>query len=124
MSSVYAIQHPHGFFKVGKSKSPINRYQDFRVGTPYELVLHTIMSTNGDAGELESEIHDKLSDYHWRGEWYNIPESMLIETFERFIDDPTNDAYHLQKIEYVKSSEKRRDREKSKEGGFQTAREL
>ena len=124
MSNVYAIQHPHGFFKVGMSKKPFKRYETFRVASPYELVLHTIMSTDDEADTLEKRIHEKLSDYHWRGEWFNVPEQILESAFQECIDDDTTTAYHMQQVKYVKDSEQRKDRERSKTTEFTKATEL
>lgn len=102
MSNVYAIKHPHGFFKVGRSKNPFSRYERLRTGTPYKTTLHTVLTTDDDAAEVESEIQKKLEVYHWQGEWFNVPEKVLMRIFNQYTDSDEYDSYQLRQPDFTK----------------------
>jgi len=127
MSNIYAVKHPHGFYKIGRSKNPIKRYQTLRIGSPFELELEYILSTNCDGKQLEADIHAELQDYHWRGEWFNIQEAKIQSTFSKFAESDSHKTYHLRKTSYVKSSGERELIEKAQDGdfsGFESAKDI
>lgn len=82
--AVYALRHPHGFYKIGTSVQPYKRYQSVRIMTPYEIEMYAILATPYDDAQIESEFHDKLDVYHQRGEWFNVPKAVLDNLFEAY----------------------------------------
>jgi hypothetical protein len=66
---VYAVAHPHNYVKVGRSKNPQQRLQDFQIGTPYQLWLLAALPVE-DSRRVERELHEHLSDKQERGEWF------------------------------------------------------
>lgn len=120
MSSVYAIQHPHGFFKVGMSATPIKRYKNIQGCCPYELELVCVINTSGNARDLESQLHGELEEYNHHGEWFNTTRDKIIEKFNSCIDDGSCGATELQVVELKKSN---RD-DVTEPEGFTTANDL
>lgn len=76
-SYVYVIRHEHGFCKIGKANSPENRKSSMQTASPYRLYLFTTIAVAGEPKLVESTLHDVYSEYHVRGEWFELPDSVL-----------------------------------------------
>lgn len=73
---VYVIQHELGLYKIGISQNPKKRLSGLQTGSPFKLSL--VQTENPvDAGRVEKYLHDKLSRYHFRGEWFDLPDDLL-----------------------------------------------
>lgn len=68
---VYAIGHPHGYVKIGRSSDPERRLSNHQTSSPYELWL-IVQFPVEDSRAVEAELHDWFSEKHVRGEWYNL----------------------------------------------------
>lgn len=62
--------------KIGISNNPESRVQSLNTGNPEKIKLiqtHDSFKRFGKtASEFEDEIHDHLSEYHVRGEWFEL----------------------------------------------------
>lgn len=73
---VYIIQHELGLYKIGIAENPEKRVRQLQVGSPFELKLRqTENPTN--ARRVEQHLHEKLRKFHFRGEWFDLPEEQL-----------------------------------------------
>jgi hypothetical protein len=92
--AVYAIYHPDGYMKVGKSDNPWSRFKALQSGSPYELELYALLAVNGDSRTVEKLLHECLSEYHHRGEWFEISKSHLKAVFEAEVKHEDSPATH------------------------------
>jgi hypothetical protein len=80
MSKVYFITHPDGFVKIGKSNDPAQRLSDLQTSCPYELSIGTVIHDGSECESderLERALHGYYSNFHVRGEWYDLPGDEL-----------------------------------------------
>lgn len=78
---IYAIGHPHGYVKIGRSKDPQHRLKNHQTSTPYELwIIVQIPVTDGE--KIERELHEEFSNRHVRGEWFEL----LDEDYDLLVD--------------------------------------
>lgn len=75
---LYVIEHPHGFYKVGISNDPERRLKSLQTASPYELELVATVDTENSNG-LESLLHDRFAKYHYRDEWFELPDKQVSE---------------------------------------------
>lgn len=59
-----------GPVKVGRSYNPVARAQDLNATSPVELVLLGALRSR-DMCREEHELHDRLSEFRVRGEWFD-----------------------------------------------------
>ncbi len=69
-------------YKIGRSKTPINRTADIQKQSPYNLRLVTYFYTL-DCIADEKHLHDKLKDYRVFGEWFELTGNTSIEDIEQ-----------------------------------------
>lgn len=68
---VYAIGHPHGYVKIGRSANPMKRLNNHQTSTPYELWLIVSLPVD-DSRAVENELHEHFSEKLVRGEWFEL----------------------------------------------------
>jgi len=68
---VYAIAHPHGYIKIGRSNDPQKRLQAHQTSTPYDLWLLASLPVE-DSQEIESELHELFEEKQVSGEWFEL----------------------------------------------------
>lgn len=68
---VYAIGHPHGYVKIGRSKDPERRLKHHQTSSPYDLWLIMRLPV-ANSVDVESKLQNYLSSRHVRGEWYEL----------------------------------------------------
>jgi len=68
---VYAIGHPHGYVKIGRSNDPQSRLKKHQTSSPYELWIVAQLPVN-DSATVEAELHDYFNDKQVRGEWFEL----------------------------------------------------
>jgi len=73
---VYVIEHELGLYKIGIAMKPEQRLRELQVGSAFTLTLRQTENPV-DAKRVEEFLHEKLSRYHFRGEWFDLPEQML-----------------------------------------------
>lgn len=77
---VYVIKDADisGYCKIGKTRQPYNRMKAFGVKLPIRTeLIHVIKCDNCDAAEVV--IHRRYDQYRKRGEWFDLPESVVKE---------------------------------------------
>jgi len=89
---VYLFRASIGPVKIGRSKAPEGRLEDFD-SLPFEVVLlHTIASD--DMVWLERTLHERFADKRIRGEWFALSDDdiaalLTIASSNRPSDDVT-----------------------------------
>lgn len=78
---VYAIAHPHGFVKIGRSNDPQSRLRQHQTSCPYELWIVAQIPVI-DSREVEAELHSYLDEKQVRGEWYDLDHDDYDDLFE------------------------------------------
>ena len=121
MTNVYAIIHPEGYAKIGKAKAPYKRFEDIRPYSPYTLELFAVLSTDGDALDLEARIHTQLEAKRVSGEWFEMDKTGVMEVFKE-VADKDDEVFSLRKVEFERHGEK--DRDFPNQTGFSKAGEL
>lgn len=88
--TIYAIEHPHGFVKIGRATDVRERLANIRIGSPFDLKLVLSFET-AEGGSLERHLHETLSDSHQRGEWFDVSPDTVRELFTEIVED---DEWH------------------------------
>lgn len=68
---VYAIGHPHGYVKIGRSNDPQSRLKQHQTSCPYELWIIAQLPVE-DSRTLETELHDYFEGKRHSGEWFEL----------------------------------------------------
>lgn len=68
------IMYSGGFYKIGIADKPEERLDYLQGGNPYKIeLLDTIkVPSRAEARGIEREIHNRLSDFNQRREWFNL----------------------------------------------------
>jgi len=76
-SSVYFLQS-YIFTKIGHAKDVKRRVSSIQIGSPFEVnLVHTIDTPYTLSKELESDIHNAIWNYRYRGEWFVINKTCI-----------------------------------------------
>lgn len=67
---VYFIE-ASGAIKIGKSKNPTQRLQQFNTHNPSKIIVHALIPS-ADMDSLEKRLHVWLTIYHIKGEWFRL----------------------------------------------------
>jgi len=76
---VYVIQAgEYGPVKIGFTANPFARLSELQTGNPFPLrvVAAEFIGDRRSASELESIIHNKLSEFRLKGEWFAFNEQV------------------------------------------------
>jgi hypothetical protein len=68
-------------FKIGRTSGVEARVRQITSVLPYDTVLLFVMWAK-DAVAQEAYLHHYFGEYRLRGEWFELPESALIELYE------------------------------------------
>lgn len=79
---VYLIECD-GYFKVGKAASVKARLNQLQTGSPHKMNLIASFKSK-NCSEDEKRIHEILSDFNVRGEWFSIPLEKMASLKEWF----------------------------------------
>jgi len=76
---LYVIKTESGFYKIGISRSPYDRYAQLLPGIPESSnVQLMIKCVNKEmARELEAKLHKDLAEWNTVGEWFKVPKVTL-----------------------------------------------
>lgn len=104
---VYAISHPHGYFKVGRSKNPFDRTSQIQTGSPHELELRYVLKYLHSRFRTDAEraVQDQLESFHHRGEWYDCDISTVVRAFHAVLQNDDAEGYHI--IDVTAATERR-----------------
>ena len=117
---VYAIKHPDGFWKVGKSGDSRHRLSGIQTGSPYELTLeYALLYIEFDSfvyenEDIESVVQDVLPTSPARGEWFDVSRKDITTAFEIVVDE-YDQAHSWAQYETVEALEFRERREQAHE---------
>jgi DNA-binding XRE family transcriptional regulator len=78
---VYAIGiEATTYVKIGHAKSPERRLAAMQTSVPFKLELIYSLEVE-HPGDVERALHEMLDGSHVRGEWFEMPETLLAELF-------------------------------------------
>lgn len=85
---VYMLAGPNGAYKIGKTIDWKHRGQTFGVELPFDVEFVFVLNSSLedlDYSELEKELHDLLSPYHIRGEWFLLSWGQVCRLIGAYI---------------------------------------
>jgi len=59
------------YLKVGVAFDPNKRLLELQTGNPFDMKVALSMHTKGNAYDAEAAVHNKLSAFNTRGEWFD-----------------------------------------------------
>lgn len=75
---VYLVDSQVGYFKIGRSREPVERFRKFDVMLPYDMMVIALIETK-DMYKLEKELHWRFAESRVRGEWFALnPQQVLF----------------------------------------------
>lgn len=78
---VYLLRSEIGLYKIGRSKSPLDRVEQLKCGIPIELeLLHSVSCE--DYFRAEAELHRRYAPKRVKGEWFRL-DAEDVETIKR-----------------------------------------
>jgi len=75
---VYAAQDITGRIKIGISNNPDRRLKELNIGNAEDLKLIYVKETLKPCYQDETKLHNKASEYHIRGEWFEPDVKLLL----------------------------------------------
>lgn len=83
-----------GFYKIGKTHRPFKRMKTFAVKLPFRTeLIHVIPSD--DAGKLESKLHQLYAKHRKRGEWFDLPASVIKDLKQYGVTKNDADSFKI-----------------------------
>lgn len=84
---VYLLKSPTAFWKIGKTKNPVDRRKTFSVKLPFEVHYAHLIYCH-DMNKLEKEMHIIFKKKWVDGEWFSLNEDDVrwIKQFSTQID--------------------------------------
>jgi len=84
---VYLLKSPTAFWKIGKTKNPVDRRKTFSVKLPFEVHYAHLIYCH-DMNKLEKEMHIIFKKKRVDGEWFSLNEDDVrwIKQFSTQID--------------------------------------
>jgi hypothetical protein len=99
---LYVIDHPENYQKIGVSSNPSARLSSIQIGSPYELSIRTTITVS-DPRITEGRVHTVLEAFHVRGEWHELPDTVLRRLDELDYLDPDSVGWQL--LPYLETDE-------------------
>ena len=96
--TVYLVRS-NGLYKIGRTNDFPKRLKQMQTGNPYVIEPIRIYKTEHSA-ELESFLHNRLQQYHFRGEWF---QSIIIDDVTRLVEEfeKTKEVYERHKLSVI-----------------------
>jgi hypothetical protein len=84
---IYIIQQRRStYYKIGYTTKDVHkRVAELQTGNPEELHIISYHHVD-DRRKTERILHDIAGKYHYRGEWFLIPDQDVIKELQRYID--------------------------------------
>jgi len=98
--SVYIIQHPDGYYKIGVSKRPRKRIKKLQNGCPKQLVLWAKVRCSWLGDSVETDLHKQFSERHVRNEWFDLSEEEITEAIEERLKDEDGDVRSYERLDH------------------------
>lgn len=73
---VYVAKSDTGHYKIGRSRTPVDRIKHFDTIMPVEVSIIAIIPCE-DHREAEIKLHQMYSQYRVKGEWFSIPDNYI-----------------------------------------------
>lgn len=98
---LYAVEHPHGYYKVGRAKEPFDRASQIQIGSPYDLTFKFAVRYlhSRHKSDIETEVHERLDKYSVRGEWFDVAKSTLLRVLHNVVEDDDVEGFYLTDVE-------------------------
>lgn len=104
---LYAVEHPDGYFKIGKSADPYNRTSQIQTGSPYNLNLRFVLKYLESIVKKDPEpvVHGWFEDDCVSGEWFDISPSTVARSFHELMESDDIGGYVVYDIERLRKRE-------------------
>ena len=79
-----------GLYKIGASYEPQKRLDQANVWGDFESIYES--EEVADCAKLEKEVHQSLRKYQVKGEWFNVPKDIAINTIKELVNESFNYA--------------------------------
>ena len=79
-----------GLYKIGASHAPQERLDQANTWGDFESIYES--EEVADCAKLEKEAHQSLRKYQVKGEWFNIPKDIAINTIKEIVNESFNYA--------------------------------
>lgn len=90
MTNVYLMHdEPTGFFKIGRSLTPIQREKTLLAQAP-AITLRSYWQQCTDA--TEKYMHDRFAEFRQRGEWFELEVKHLVKLYWFLREHPRTDV--------------------------------
>lgn len=111
---LYVLEHPHGFYKLGKAADPINRLHSIQSGSPYDLECKLVVKYHDEAllegTNLERVAHDEFEECCRRGEWFDADYDEIFQFLARAVKDDDRPGFRLVHIGRERDRKERYER--------------
>jgi hypothetical protein len=94
------------YYKIGKTRDLGKRELALKTANPFLDMIGIKTTFNYD--KEEKEIHHKLKQYHFDGEWYELPDDVFQNTFINYNFEIYTETERLKNIKnaYIKIKER------------------
>ena len=79
-----------GLYKIGASHEPQERLDQANTWGDFESIYES--EEVADCSKLEKQVHQSLRKYQVKGEWFNVPEDIAINTIQELVNESFNHA--------------------------------
>lgn len=110
---IYAIEHPHGYFKIGRASNAYDRASAVQTSSPYELELRFVLKAYRSSFERDAETvaHNRLEGQQERAEWFDVTPDTILRTFHEMVQD---DGVEGSRIYDIRRRRRRENRVKNR----------
>ena len=74
-----------GLYKIGASHAPQERLDQANTWGDFESIYES--EEVADCAKLEKEVHQSLRKYQVKGEWFNVPKDIAINTIKELVNE-------------------------------------
>ena len=79
-----------GLYKIGASHEPQERLDQANTWGDFESIYES--EEVADCSKIEKEVHQSLRKCQVKGEWFNVPEDIAINTIQELVNESFNYA--------------------------------
>jgi len=82
---IYLIESTHGYYKIGLSRTPVQRIKTLGVKLPFPIKVQHLILTN-HMYKAEKVLHEQYATKRVNGEWFDLTENDIadIKAITRF----------------------------------------
>lgn len=99
------------FYKIGIAQNVEGRVGLMQVGCPYELEALVVFECE-DPELVEEVLHNRFGRYHVRGEWYQLPDDLVLNIEAEFYSavEQVQEANRQERLDQLAMARRSRER--------------